>query len=93
MAATTASSPGKTVAVVANRARAFRHFDLPEVYGSGTIIELDRIPESPAVIEAGVIGAEYACTFAEPGYWWGSVSPRGRARPHRRPARDGLNLR
>jgi NAD(P) transhydrogenase len=39
-------------------------FDLPEVYDSDTILELDRIPESLAVIGAGVIGAEYACTFA-----------------------------
>ncbi len=39
-------------------------FDLPEVYDSDTILELDRLPASLAVIGAGVIGAEYACTFA-----------------------------
>lgn len=39
-------------------------FGLPEVYDSDTILELDRIPASMAVIGAGVIGAEYACTFA-----------------------------
>jgi NAD(P) transhydrogenase len=34
-----------------------------EVYDSDTILNLDRIPTSMAVVGAGVIGAEYACTF------------------------------
>ena len=34
-----------------------------EVYDSDTILQLDRIPKALAVIGAGVIGAEYACTF------------------------------
>ena len=38
-------------------------FDTAEVYDSDTILHLDRIPKVMAVIGAGVIGAEYACTF------------------------------
>ena len=33
------------------------------VYDSDTILELDRIPKTIAVVGAGVIGAEYGCTF------------------------------
>ncbi|MBS0204195.1 MAG: Si-specific NAD(P)(+) transhydrogenase [Planctomycetes bacterium] len=36
----------------------------PGVYDSDTILELKRLPKSLAVIGAGVIGIEYACTFA-----------------------------
>ena len=39
-------------------------FGGPEVYDSDTILELDRLPKTLAVIGAGVIGSEYACTFA-----------------------------
>lgn len=42
-------------------------FDKPEVYDSDTILNLDRLPKSMAVVGAGVIGSEYACTFAELG--------------------------
>ena len=38
-------------------------FDHGEIYDSDTILKLDRIPNTMAVIGAGVIGAEYACTF------------------------------
>ena len=34
-----------------------------EIYDSDTILSLDRIPKTLAVVGAGVIGAEYACTF------------------------------
>jgi NAD(P) transhydrogenase len=34
-----------------------------ELYDSDTILKLDRIPTSMAVVGGGVIGAEYACTF------------------------------
>ena len=34
------------------------------VYDSDTILELDRLPETMAVAGAGVIGSEYASTFA-----------------------------
>ena len=34
-----------------------------EIYDSDTILKLDRIPKTLAVVGAGVIGAEYACTF------------------------------
>jgi NAD(P) transhydrogenase len=36
----------------------------PGVYDSDTILELDRLPKTMAVVGAGVIGSEYACTFA-----------------------------
>jgi NAD(P) transhydrogenase len=39
-------------------------FGQGEVYDSDTILKLDSIPKKMAVIGAGVIGAEYACTFA-----------------------------
>ena len=39
-------------------------FGSPEVYDSDTILELDRLPKTLAVVGAGVIGSEYACTFA-----------------------------
>src|SRR5260221_4730674 len=34
-----------------------------KIYDSDTILKLDRIPKILAVVGAGVIGAEYACTF------------------------------
>jgi NAD(P) transhydrogenase len=39
-------------------------FGCKEVYDSDSILDLDRIPRSLAVIGAGVIGSEYASTFA-----------------------------
>jgi NAD(P) transhydrogenase len=39
-------------------------FDRPEIYDSDSILNLDRLPAKMAVIGAGVIGSEYACTFA-----------------------------
>ena len=39
-------------------------FGSPEIYDSDTILHLDRLPERLAVVGAGVIGSEYACTFA-----------------------------
>lgn len=39
-------------------------FDRPEVYDSDTILNLDRLPRRMAVIGAGVVGSEYASTFA-----------------------------
>ncbi|MGA2060530.1 MAG: Si-specific NAD(P)(+) transhydrogenase [Thermoguttaceae bacterium] len=36
----------------------------PSVYDSDTILQLDRLPKTMAVVGAGVIGSEYACTFA-----------------------------
>jgi len=38
-------------------------FDRPGVYDSDTILELNRIPKSLAVVGAGAVGSEYACTF------------------------------
>lgn len=39
-------------------------FSIGEVYDSDTILKLDRIPKTMAVIGSGVIGSEYGCTFA-----------------------------
>ncbi len=39
-------------------------FEMPGVYDSDTILNLDRMPGSLAVAGAGVIGSEYASTFA-----------------------------
>ena len=39
-------------------------FNTPEIYDSDTILSLDGLSERLAVIGAGVIGSEYACTFA-----------------------------
>ncbi len=39
-------------------------FDNAEIYDSDTILDLRRLPGKMAVIGAGVIGCEYACTFA-----------------------------
>jgi len=36
----------------------------PGVYDSDTILELTHLPHSIAIIGAGVIGSEYACTFS-----------------------------
>jgi NAD(P) transhydrogenase len=38
-------------------------FDAPGVYDSDTILELNTIPKSLAVVGAGAVGSEYACTF------------------------------
>jgi NAD(P) transhydrogenase len=39
-------------------------FDDKDVEDSDTILDLDRIPDSLAVVGGGVIGCEYACIFA-----------------------------
>jgi NAD(P) transhydrogenase len=39
-------------------------FGAGEIYDSDTILKLDRLPKTLAVIGAGVIGSEYGCTFA-----------------------------
>ena len=39
-------------------------FEHPRVLDSDEVVELHEIPKSLAVIGAGVIGSEYACTFA-----------------------------
>src|SRR6185295_12056727 len=39
-------------------------FSDPDVEDSDTILDLDRIPDSLAVVGGGVIGCEYACIFA-----------------------------
>jgi NAD(P) transhydrogenase len=39
-------------------------FDDPDVEDSDSILDLDRIPETLAIVGGGVIGCEYACIFA-----------------------------
>jgi NAD(P) transhydrogenase len=39
-------------------------FDSDGVFDSDTVLELNRLPRTLAVIGAGTIGCEYACTFA-----------------------------
>jgi NAD(P) transhydrogenase len=39
-------------------------FSDPDVEDSDTILDLDRIPDTLAVVGGGVIGCEYACLFA-----------------------------
>ena len=39
-------------------------FSDPEVFDSDTVLGLDRIPESLAIVGGGVVGTEYACVFA-----------------------------
>ncbi len=39
-------------------------FDHPRIYDSDGVLELERLPKSLAVVGGGVIGSEYACTFA-----------------------------
>jgi len=39
-------------------------FDRPGIYDSDTILELNTIPKSLAVVGAGAVGSEYASTFA-----------------------------
>ena len=47
-------------------------FDNPRILDSDTILQLDHLPRSLAVVGAGVIGSEYACTFAALGPTSGS---------------------
>jgi NAD(P) transhydrogenase len=39
-------------------------FGSREVYDSDTILDIDRLPGTMAIIGCGAIGSEYACTFA-----------------------------
>jgi NAD(P) transhydrogenase len=39
-------------------------FDHSRVHDSDEVLEIDALPKTLAVVGAGVIGAEYACTFA-----------------------------
>ena len=39
-------------------------FDDPDVHDSDSILEIDRLPDSLAILGGGVIGCEYASTFA-----------------------------
>jgi NAD(P) transhydrogenase len=42
-------------------------FDDPDVHDSDSILEIDRLPASLAILGGGVIGCEYASTFAAMG--------------------------
>lgn len=39
-------------------------FGSPGVYDSDSILQLDKLPQTLAVVGGGIIGSEYACTFA-----------------------------
>ena len=39
-------------------------FDSPGIYDSDTILNLNRLPKTLAVVGAGTVGCEYACIFA-----------------------------
>ncbi|HJZ92308.1 MAG TPA: Si-specific NAD(P)(+) transhydrogenase [Gemmataceae bacterium] len=39
-------------------------FEHPRVHDSDEIVNLEQVPKSLAVVGAGVVGSEYACTFA-----------------------------
>ena len=57
-------------------------FDDEFVYDSDSILKLDRIPESMAVVGAGVIGCEYASIFASLGTRVSLVDGRTSLLPH-----------
>ncbi|HYR87279.1 MAG TPA: FAD-dependent oxidoreductase [Terriglobia bacterium] len=42
-------------------------FEHPRIYDSDEILSLEGMPQRLEVVGAGVIGSEYACTFAAPG--------------------------
>jgi len=56
-------------------------FGHPRVYDSDEILKIDRIPRSLAVVGGGVIGAEYASTFAALGVEVSLVEGRDRLLP------------
>jgi NAD(P) transhydrogenase len=39
-------------------------FEHPRIHDSDEIVNLEQVPKSLAVVGAGVVGSEYACTFA-----------------------------
>jgi NAD(P) transhydrogenase len=53
-------------------------FDDPDVHDSDTILEIDRIPRSLAVLGGGVMGCEYASMFAVLGADVHLIDPRER---------------
>ncbi len=57
-------------------------FDHERIYDSDSILELDRIPKSLAVVGAGVIGCEYASMFAALGVEVFLVDGRTELLPH-----------
>lgn len=56
-------------------------FGSPGIYDSDSILELDRLPKTMAVIGGGVIGSEYACTFAALGTHVHLIDSRNRLLP------------
>ncbi len=51
-------------------------FDHPLIHDSDTILEIDAIPKSMAIIGGGVIASEYACIFAALGVHVTLIAPR-----------------
>jgi NAD(P) transhydrogenase len=56
-------------------------YDDPGVHDADTILAIDRLPRSLAVIGGGVVGCEYACMFAALGSEVHIVDPRPRLLP------------
>lgn len=56
-------------------------FDEEQVYDSDEILKMIKIPESMVIIGAGVIGCEYACTFAALGIEITLVDPKNNILP------------
>lgn len=56
-------------------------FDHDRVHDSDDILELGKLPKTMAVVGAGVIGSEYACTFAALGVEVHVIDGRGRLMP------------
>ncbi len=51
-------------------------YDHPRIIDSDSLLHLDRLPRSLAVIGGGVIGCEYACVFGELGVEVTLIEPR-----------------
>ncbi|ODT97710.1 MAG: NAD(P)(+) transhydrogenase, partial [Planctomycetes bacterium SCN 63-9] len=56
-------------------------FEHIRVHDSDEILEMDRLPRTLAVVGAGVIGSEYACTFAALGVKVWMIDGRGELLP------------
>ena len=61
---------GKTIVIATGSSPvrpAIFPFEHPRIYDSDEILSLEGMPQRLEVVGAGVIGSEYACTFAAPG--------------------------
>src|SRR5262249_45924450 len=56
-------------------------FPDPDIDDSDSILEIDRLPTSPTILGAGVIGCEYACMFAALGVKVSLIESKARLLP------------